>query len=123
MRKFLTILLSVSLLVLAVSAMAETFTGTVKSNIGAGDVTVTIDVTDGKISVVAVTGDTETPGIGLTPIEDGTYAAMLSEDYAADDGVIDNISGATMTTAAVQAAFDKALEAAMVASDPNTLTR
>ena len=112
MRKFLTILLSVSLLVLAVSAMAETFTGTVKSNIGAGDVTVTIDVTDGKISVVAVTGDTETPGIGLTPIEDGTYAAMLSEDYAADDGVIDNISGATMTTAAVQAAFDKALEAA-----------
>ena len=112
MRKLLAILLCVSLLALAAGAAAETFTGTVKSNIGAGDVSVTIDVEDGKVTVIDVTGETETPGIGLPPIEDGTYAAMLTEDYASDDGIIDNISSATMTTAAVQAAFDKALEAA-----------
>ena len=68
-----------------------------------------------------VAGDTETPGIGLTPIEDGTYAKMLVEDYAGDDGVIDNIAGATMTTASVQDAFNKALEAAGL-KDAETVT-
>ena len=112
MRKFLSALLCLCLLACAAGALAETFTGTVKSNIGSGDVSVTIDVEEGKLRVIDVSGDTETPGIGLTPIQDGTYAAMLESDFLKDDGVIDNISGATMTTAAVQAAFDRALEAA-----------
>ena len=112
MRKILAILLTACLLTAAVCAAAETFTGEVKSNIGAGTVSVTITVEDGKVTAAEVAGDTETPGIGLPPIEDGTYANMLVTDYAEDDGVIDNVSGATMTTAAVQAAFDKALAAA-----------
>ena len=112
MRKFFAILLTACLLAVSVCAAAETFTGEVKSNIGAGTVSVTITVEDGKVTAAEVAGDTETPGIGLPPIEDGTYANMLVTDYAEDDGVIDNVSGATMTTAAVQAAFDKALAAA-----------
>ena len=113
MKKIVSVVLA-ALMVCALfaAAGAETYTGTVKSNIGPGDVSVTITVEDGKVTAAEVAGDTETPGIGLPPIEDGTYAKMLVEDYANDDGVIDNIASATMTTAAVQDAFNKALEAA-----------
>ena len=121
MKRIASVLLAAMLLCLAVSALADDFTGTVKSNIGAGDVSVTITVEDGKVTAAKVAGDTETPGIGLTPIEDGTYAKMLVEDYAGDDGVIDNIAGATMTTASVQDAFNKALEAAGL-KDAETVT-
>ena len=112
MKKWLSVLLAAALALALTGACADSYTGSVKSNIGAGDVSVTIDVEDGKITAVEVAGDTETPGIGLTPIEDGTYASMIMKDYNEDDGVIDNISGATMTTIAVQDAFNKALEAA-----------
>ena len=106
MKKFASLALSAALACVMLGASAESYTGTVSSNIGSGEVSVTITVEDGKITAAEVAGDTETPGIGLTPIEDGTYANMIVGD---DDGVLDNISGATMTTAAVQAALDKAM--------------
>ena len=60
MKKIASVLLAALLLCLAVSGLTETFTGTVKSNIGAGDVSVTITVEDGKVTAAEVAGDTET---------------------------------------------------------------
>ena len=72
MKRIVSVLLAALLVCLGAFAFADSYTGTVKSNIGAGDVSVTIDVEDGKVTAATVTGDTETPGIGLPPIEDGT---------------------------------------------------
>ena len=106
MKRILAVVLAVLMAMLCLSAVAETYTGSVKSNIGAGDVTVTITVEDGKIIAAEVAGDTETPAIGGIPIEDGTYANAIIDSQGAE---IDNVAGATVTTAAVIDATQKAL--------------
>ena len=107
MKKIVSILLSVLVLIgMVAGASAETFTGEAD---GIGPVSVALTVEDGKIVEAVVTGDKETPGFGLEPCQDGTYAKAI---VAAQGAEIDNISGATVTTNAVIAATEKAMIAA-----------
>lgn len=119
MKKLISIMLSLLLVVgLFAAASAESYTGTA-AGVG-GDVVVTLVVLDGKIQDAAVTGDSETPGIGKDPCENGTYAAAI---VAAQGAEIDNISGATMTTDAVKAATLKAMaEAGLVTVEAETVS-
>ena len=111
MKKLISLLLCAALLsVLAVGALAETFTG--KAN-GIGEVTVTLTVEDGKITAAEVVGDGETPGFGgVEACKDGTFAAQIVAAQGAD---IDGVSGATVTSDAVRKATALALEAAGLA--------
>ena len=79
------------------------FTASAESNIG-GDVTVTITVKDGKISAASVDVSTQTVGYGADHQED--YVNMIVE---ANGAKLDNISGCTMTSMAIQEAYDAAL--------------
>lgn len=75
-----------------------------------GDIVVSIVVKDGKLADVKVVGDKETPGQGgLEAIQDGTYVNKLLEKGSSD---IDSISGATITSNAVQDAMADALKQA-----------
>lgn len=108
MKKLASILLSVLMLTSVIAgASAETFTG---DDNGIGPVTVTLTVEDGKITEATVTGDGETKGFGgLEACQDGTFAAQIVEAQGAE---IDGVAGATVTTNAVIAATEEAMEAA-----------
>ena len=88
------------------SALTDgTYTGTAKGM--GGDISVTIDIKDGRISVDKIGPNHETPGIGgYEAIEDGTYAAQIE---AAQSDAIDGVAGATITSAAVKSALHDAL--------------
>ena len=94
------------------AALADgTYTGT-GTGMG-GDISVTIEVKDGVISVVEIGPNKETVGIGgYEAIEDGTYASQIEAAQGAD---IDTVSGATITTAGVKAAVADALSKAQAA--------
>ncbi len=82
-----------------------TYTGT-GAGMG-GDINVTIEIKDGKISVLEIGPNNETQGIGgYTAIEDGTYAAQVE---AAQGPEIDGIAGATVTSSAISTAVKQAL--------------
>ena len=107
MKKFVSVLLSMlMLLAMVAGASADTFTG---DDTGIGAVTVTLTVEDGKITAAEVTGEGETKGYGYEPIYEGKYAEAI---VAAQGAEIDNISGATVTTNAVIAATEEAMIAA-----------
>lgn len=79
-----------------------------------GEIYITIEITDGVISVLELTDEGETVGIGgHEAIEDGTYAEQIEEAQGVD---IDGVSGATLTTDGVIEALTDALSQA-VASD------
>lgn len=88
--------------------IAGTYTGEGR---GMGAIEVTLTVDDGAITKVdSIVGDGETPGMGgLEAIEDGTYDAQI---MAAQDGEIDGISGATISSQGVENAVKDALEQA-----------
>lgn len=71
-----------------------------------GKIDITVQITDGKITVTDLTHEGETRGIGAEPIEDGTYAAQIEEVQGVD---IDGVSGATLTTNGVVEALTNAL--------------
>ncbi len=111
MKKLASILLALLMLTgMIAGASAETFTG---EDAGIGPITVSITVEAGKITDAVVTGEKETAGIGLPPIEDGTYAKAIVDGQGAE---LDVISGVTVTTNAVNAALKKALVAAGLAT-------
>lgn len=86
-----------------------TFTGTA-AGMG-GDINVTIDVSNGTVSVVDISPNNETKGIGgYEAIEDGTFAGLIEAAQSAD---IDAISGATITSTAIIEATNNALKEAM----------
>lgn len=91
---------------LDLSALADgTYTGTA-AGMG-GDISVTIEVGGGTISVTEIGPNNETPGVGgYEAIEDGTYAAQIE---AAQSDAIDGVAGATITSAAIRAALAQAL--------------
>lgn len=89
---------------LDLSAVADgEYTGTAT---GMGEVSVTLTVEGGKITAATVTGDGETPGIGV-PVVEGAV-----EQIVANQGHIEVVSGATITSEAVNSAIDTALEGA-----------
>ena len=109
---------AVMLCTLTVPALAETYTGTARGF--GGDVTVTITVEDGRITVCTAEGNAETPGIGSKAIEQ--LPAAIVEAGSAD---VDGVSGATFTSDAIKAAAQAALalangEAAATAFVPGT---
>ena len=86
---------------LDLSAVADgTYTGEAT---GMGTVTVTLTVAGGKISEAEVVGDGETDGIGVPVIE------SAPEEIVANQGYIEVVSGATITSEAVNSAIDAAL--------------
>ena len=118
--RLMAILAALALLMTALPAMAETVTetavvtGTGTAKGFGGDVTVTIALTDGIITLVEITGDAETAGIGSKVIDE------WPEAFVKANGIIDTYTGATfagITRAAVIAAARLALENAGVNPD------
>lgn len=67
-----------------------------------GQINVTIEVKDGVFTITDISPNNETVGFGgYEAIEDGTYKAMFEE---AQSVIVDNISGATVTTEAMKSA-------------------
>ena len=91
------------------SSIADgTYTGT-GTGMG-GDINVTIEVSDGHITVTDISPNNETQGIGgYEAIEDGTYAQQVE---AAQSAQIDGVAGATVTSKAIEAAVRSALKQA-----------
>lgn len=102
MKKWSAIALCVLLLV--ASAVAEEYTGQAKGF--GGEVTVTIGVEDGKIVDCRIDAPEETESIG------GAAAKTLAEAIAESGGPVDGVTGATMTSNAVAAALQSALQQA-----------
>lgn len=73
-----------------------------------GDIEVTVEVSNGTLTVVEIGPNNETVGIGgYEAIEDGTYAAQIEEAQGPE---IDGIAGATITSDAIKTAVQRALE-------------
>jgi len=115
MKKILTIVLCLALLVSSV-AMAEgkftagAYTGTAKGF--GGDVNVTVEVTADAITTVTAEGAGETAGIGTTALERLPGAIVESQTLK-----LDAIAGCTVTSKAVLAAAEAALRAAGAADE------
>lgn len=110
MKKILALILTVCM-VLSMGAVVQAegvsgeFTGTAQG-LG-GDVTVTLTLTDGKITACTATGDKETVGIGSVVID--TFPAIVAESGSI---AVDAVSGATITSDAFVEAAAAALTAA-----------
>ena len=84
------------------------YTGT--GNGMGGEINVTLEVSDSAISVVDISPNKETVGIGgYEAIEDGTFAKLIEDAQGPN---FDAISGATITSSAIQTAVSEALESA-----------
>ena len=80
------------------------FTGTAT---GMGEVSVTVTLTDGVITGCEIVGDSETEGIGSVVIE-----SAADEIVSGNKGAIDVVTGATITSDAINEALAAALAAA-----------
>ena len=108
-RRLLSILLAAGVsCLLAVPALADTFSAT--ANGFGGPVTVTITVEDGALTGVTAEGDSETDGIGSRAIE-------LLPDAILEAGTwdVDSVSGASFSSDAVRTAARAAMEEAGLA--------
>ena len=108
MKKILSVILALALMMTAVLAVADTsYTATVDSQIGGvGAVTVTVTLKDdGSIAAVTVDECKDTPGICELPCEQ-LPAAMV----AANSINVDTVAGATLTSNAILAGVKAALE-------------
>ena len=88
----------------AAGGVSGEFTGTAT---GLGEVSVTITLTDGVITGCEIVGDSETEGIGSVIVENAP-----EEIVSGNKGAIDVVSGATITSNAVNEALAAALAAA-----------
>ncbi|NMD37680.1 MAG: FAD-dependent oxidoreductase [Christensenellaceae bacterium] len=105
-RKFFSALLVLTLsLSLCVISIAEDYTATAKGY--GGDVVVTLTMEGDKIIDVAIVGDGETPSIG-----GAAFSALKEQLLIAQSAEIDGVTGATITSTAVKAAVQKALDEA-----------
>jgi fumarate reductase flavoprotein subunit len=77
-----------------------------------GDITVTITMADGYITDVQVVGNDETPEVGSVAV---TRAPQLIKKN--NSGVLDAISGASITTAAISAAAQEAIDQIVAGSN------
>ncbi|MBQ4609683.1 MAG: flavocytochrome c [Clostridia bacterium] len=108
MKKILSVILALALMMTAVLAMADTsYTGTADSQIGGvGAVTVTVTLADdGSIKAVTVDECKDTPGICELPCE--KIPAQMVELNSIN---VDSVAGATLTSDAIFAAVKNALE-------------
>ena len=70
---------------------------------GMGAITVTLTVAGGEITEAEVVGDGETDGIGVPVVE------SAPEEIVANQGYVEVVSGATITSEAINSAIDAAL--------------
>lgn len=109
MKKILSVVLALSLMLASVSAFALTAGEYVGEAQGfGGTVTVKITVDDAAVTAAEITADNETAAIGGAAAE--SLAAAMIGATSADD--IEAVSGATITSTAVKEALGKALAAA-----------
>ena len=107
MKRFLSLTLVALMLISALPVLAEAvyqpgvYTAT-QPGFG-GDVTVTIETDETSILSVEIAGDGETEQIG------GRAVAQMSGMLMDAQGKVDGLSGATVTSGAILAAFDAAL--------------
>ena len=87
-----------------------TYTGTAAGN--NGPISVSVTVTDGKIADVQVTDNVETQGIGDVAVEQIPQAMVTNNTLN-----VDNVTGATVTSAAIKAACRDALKDADPSGD------
>ena len=108
MKKILSVVIALALMMTAVLAVADTsYTATVDSQIGGvGAVTVTVTLKDdGSIAAVTVDECKDTPGICELPCE------KLPADMVALNSInVDTVAGATMTSVAILNGAKAALE-------------
>lgn len=109
MKKILSVILALSLMLASVSAFALTAGEYVGEAQGfGGTVTVKITVDDAAVTAAEITAGNETAAIGGAAAE--SLAAAMIGASSADD--IEVVSGATVTSTAVKEALSKALAAA-----------
>ncbi len=109
MKKILSVILALSLMLASVSAFALTAGEYVGEAQGfGGTVTVKITVDDAAVTAAEITAANETAAIGGTAAE--SLAAAMIGATSADD--IEVVTGATITSTAVKEALGKALAAA-----------
>jgi len=83
-----------------------------------GDVTVTLAVKDGKVKSLTAEGPSETPGWGgkaITQYNETTFAELAGQPVTEIEQPLDAISGATITSGAVDAGYQDVLEQAKAA--------
>ena len=113
MKKAWIAMMTAALLGCGAVASAETLTGTAQGF--GGDVTVNVEISDGTIQSVSVTGEQETPELGGKAIE--YYNTALTEMFAerftsfVNPEQVDVQSGATITSTAVKNALAQAVGA------------
>ena len=111
-RRLLSLMLCLMLALAAAPALADTVTGSASAMGLNGEVTVTVELTDGVITSVTAEGAQETPGIGSVAIE------QLPAAMAANNTInVDAVSGATITSNAILTAVRQALANAGVNPD------
>ncbi|NLC33395.1 MAG: FMN-binding protein, partial [Clostridiales bacterium] len=108
MRKTLTILVCALLALGMATAMAETMTGTAEGFMG--PVSVSVEVTEGKITQVTVTQQNETPAIAGEALK--AIPAAIVEKGDVD---VDVYTGATYTSNAIINAVSYALNPELIA--------
>lgn len=113
--KKLLLCLGISAMVLTAGcsneAKTETFSATGKGY--GGDITVTLEVSDGTITNVEIVGDKETEGVGSKAVEE--MPDMIKEANSFD---VDSVSGATITSTAIKKITKEAMvNAGLLAAD------
>ena len=111
-KRLLSLALCLLLVLSVAPAMAETVTGTASAMGLNGEVTVTVELTDGVITSVTAEGAQETPGIGSVAIEQ--LPALMAQNNTIN---VDAVSGATITSNAILTAVREALKNAGVNPD------
>jgi uncharacterized protein with FMN-binding domain/succinate dehydrogenase/fumarate reductase flavoprotein subunit len=106
MKKIVALLLVLMVFMAGFSALAETFTAEAPGF--GGSISVSVAVEDGKITGVDIAGDQETPAIGIAAFE--TLAQRILDAQNAD---IDDVAGATVTSAGVKTAASEAIAEAL----------
>ena len=90
------------------AAQSSTYTATAQGF--GGDVTVTLTVNGGEVEALTVEGAGETEAVGGAAIQtfNDTFAGYAGKDLS-EVGAVDAVSGATITSDAVQTALDDVL--------------
>ena len=112
MKTKLSMMLALALtLCMSVGAQAETYTATADGF--GGDVTVTLNIEDGKLTEVKAEGPNETQGVGSMALE------QMPGDMVAHNSVsVDTVASATVTSTAVLTAAEEALKLSGVTLEP-----
>ena len=112
MKKLLSCILTLALVLCSMGVMAEgftagTYTGTAQGF--GGEITATVTLSDSEMTAIDVVGEGETAGLGSVAIEQ-----LPGKMLAAQTPNVDAMSGATVTSEAIAAAVTAALATAGV---------